>query len=88
MVADKKVNTFKETKKMEGGYKVVGDRFTSKREAKEALQKAFGKGFKGTGLLVQEDKFVVLFGTYATAGEARASAEAVKAAGLAAEVFG
>ena len=70
-----------ETKKKEV-YKVVGKSFKGKTEANNAVREAHQKGYKGTGLYVKDDEFVLLLGTYESAADARANLEAVKTAGL------
>lgn len=67
-------------------YKVLGERFESKDKAKDATREAHKKGFKSAGLCVRGGKFVLLFGTYATAAIARANLAAVQTAGFTAEI--
>lgn len=74
--------TAKEAKKQVKEYKVTGKRFKSKQEANKEISKAFEKGFKSAGLMVQKNEFVVLFGTYATEQIAKANAAAVEKAGF------
>ena len=67
-------------------YKVIGERFKSKEKANSSLEKAFEKGFKNAGLLVQGNEFVILYGTYNTEQIAKANAEAVKKQGFVASI--
>lgn len=68
--------------KKKATYKVVGKSFESKTEANDAVREAHKKDYKGTGLYVKDNEFVLLFGTYESAADARANLEAVKAAGF------
>lgn len=70
-----------EPKKKEA-YRVVGKSFKSKADANDAIREAHKKGYKGTGLYVKDNEFVLLFGTYESAADARANLEAVKTAGF------
>lgn len=77
--ATQEVNT--ETKKPEE-YKVVGKGYKDKAEANKAIREAHKKGFRNTGLCVRGNEFVLLFGTYDTAQNARANLDAIKGAGF------
>lgn len=68
--------------KKKATYKVVGKSFKSKTEANDAVREAHKKDYKGTGLCVKDNEFVLLFGTYESAADARANLEAVKTAGF------
>ncbi len=82
MATEKKVIIEKSVKKEGAAYKVVGDKFSSKKKAEELLKKAIEKGFKGAGLMVMGTDFIVLFGTYGTLPIAKANMEAVKKSGF------
>ena len=77
--ATQEVNT--ETKKPEE-YKVVGKGYKDKAEANKAIRETHKKGFRNTGLCVRGNEFVLLFGTYDTAQNARANLDAIKGAGF------
>lgn len=73
------VNT--EAKKPET-YKVVGKAYKDKAEANKAIREVHKKGFKNTGLCVEGNEFVLLFGTYDTEQIAKANLDAIKKAGF------
>lgn len=87
MAAEKKATIEKSVKKAAKEYKVVGDKFESKKKAEELLKKAAEKGFKGAGLIVQGTDFRILFDTYGTLPIAEANMESVKKSGFNAEIM-
>lgn len=86
MAAAKNAEKTKVEKKQTKEYKLIGRRFKDKTKAKAELKEVFKKGFKGAGLMVAGDEFVILFGAYTTEQIAIANKEAVEKAGFVAEI--
>lgn len=86
MAATRNTTMGKEVKKQAKEYKVIGDRFRNKKEAKEALRKVFDKGFKGVGLMIEGNEFIILFGTYTTEEIVKVNLEEIIKAGFAAAI--
>lgn len=86
MATTKNATRVKEDTKQIKEYKIIGDKFKDKTKANEVLKQVFSKGFKGTGLMIQENGFVILFGTYATEQIAKANLAVVQKAGFTAEI--
>lgn len=85
--ATAKKATVKAQKKA-GEYKVIGEGFQEKSEAGNRLKEVSRKGFKDAGLMVRDDEFVILFGTYGNEHMAKANAEAIDKAGFKAQIVG
>ncbi len=79
----------KRTKEVGGAkeYKVIGEKFSNKVEAITYLEKVFEKWRMGARLLVQDNEFVVLYGTYETKLFAEASVEVLKKQGFVATIM-
>ena len=73
--------TAKPTKKAKE-YKVIGESFQKKSEADERLKEVSKKGFKDVGLMVRDDEFVILFGTYRNEHITKVNAEKITEAGF------
>lgn len=86
MATTKNATRVKEDTKQIKEYKIIGDKFKDKTKANEELKQIFSKGFKGAGLMIQENEFVILFGTYATEQIAKANLAAVQKAGFTAGI--
>lgn len=86
MAAAKNAEITKKEKKQTKEYKVIGKRFTDKAKANTELKDVFKKGFKGAGLMVAGNEFVILFGTYTTEQIANANKAAVEKAGFVVEI--
>lgn len=76
------------TQKKAGEYKVIGEGFREKSEAGKRLKEVSRKGFKDAGLMVRDNEFVILFGTYGNEHMAKANAEAIVKAGFEAQIVG
>lgn len=86
MATTKRTIKAKEGTKQIKEYKITGDKFKDKTKANEELKQIFSKGFKSAGLMIQDNEFVILFGTYETEQIAKANLEAVLKAGFTAKI--
>lgn len=87
MDGEKKTAMGKADKKNDKEYRVIGESFKSREKADMVLKTILKKGFKGSGLMVSGNEFVILFGTFPTERAAKANAEAIQNAGFKASIM-